>query len=96
MAGPAHHRSSPLIAEQMPEGQPAPAAPKVPPYAWVIVAVLAVTLTIASGARFLFGVVLKPVSEQFGWDRAQLTGAVMLGMIVISICQPIVGILVDR
>ena len=68
----------------------------VAPYAWVVVAVVAVTLTIASGARFLFGVVLKPVSEEFGWNRAQLTGAVMLAMIVLSICQPLVGILVDR
>ena len=68
----------------------------VPPYAWVVVSVLAVTLTIASGARFLFGVVLKPVSEEFGWDRAQLTGAVLLAMIVLSICQPVIGILVDR
>ena len=68
----------------------------VRPYAWVVVAVVAITLTIASGARFLFGVVLKPVSEEFGWNRAQLTGAVMLAMIVLSICQPLVGILVDR
>ncbi|MDQ2651407.1 MAG: MFS transporter [Chloroflexota bacterium] len=96
MAAPPPRRTSPLIAEQIPEGQPGQDAPKVDPYAWVIVGVLAVTLTIASGARFLFGVVLKPVSEQFGWDRAQLTGAVMVGMIVISICQPIVGTLVDR
>lgn len=69
---------------------------QVPPYGWVIVAVVAITMTIASGARFLFGVVLKPVSEEFGWDRAQLTGAVMLGMILLSIFQPIVGVLVDR
>jgi MFS family permease len=75
--------------------QTAPAA-GVRSYAWVVVAVLAVTLTIASGARFLFGVVLKPLSEEFGWNRAQLTGAVLLAMIVLSICQPIVGILVDR
>jgi MFS family permease len=53
-------------------------------------------LTVASGARFLFGVVLKPMSEQFGGDRAALTGAVMVGMIVLSICQPAVGLLVDR
>ena len=39
---------------------------------------------------------LKPISEEFGWNRAQLTGAVMLAMIVLSICQPLVGILVDR
>ena len=75
---------------------PAAAQERVAPYAWVVVAVVAVTLTIASGARFLFGVVLKPVSGEFGWDRAQLTGAVMLAMVVLSICQPLVGILVDR
>ena len=68
----------------------------VPPYAWAIVAVVAVVMTIASGARFLFGVVLKPLSEEFGWNRAELTGAVMLGMVVLSVCQPFVGILVDR
>src|SRR3712207_6830323 len=81
---------------RVPDPNSANAASGGSPYAWVIVAVLAVTLTIASGARFLFGVVLKPVSEDFGWNRAQLTGAVMLAMIVISICQPLVGILVDR
>jgi MFS family permease len=96
LAEPAPHRSSPLIAEQASAGQPEPSAPAVDTYGWVIVAVVAITMTIASGARFLFGVVLKPVSEQFGWDRAQLTGAVMASMIVISICQPLVGILVDR
>jgi MFS family permease len=62
----------------------------------VIVAVVAVAMTIASGARFVFGVVLKPLSEEFGWNRAELTGAVLVGMIVLSICQPVVGMLVDR
>ena len=75
---------------------PGEASDGVRPYAWAVVAVVAITLTIASGARFLFGVVLKPVSEEFGWNRAQLTGAVMVAMIVLSICQPLVGILVDR
>jgi MFS family permease len=81
---------------RLPDKDPAAAQDRVAPYAWVVVAVLAITLTIASGARFLFGVVLKPISEEFGWNRAQLTGAVMLAMIVLSICQPLVGILVDR
>ena len=76
--------------------EPVAAQERAAPYSWIVVAVLAVTLTIASGGRFLFGVVLKPVSEEFGWNRAQLTGAVMLAMIVLSICQPLVGILVDR
>ena len=75
---------------------PAVAEDRDPRYAWVVVAVVAVTLTLASGARFLFGVVLKPMSEEFGWNRAQLTGTVMLAMIVLSICQPLVGMLIDR
>lgn len=85
--------SDPLIrtSESQPDSVPAD-----PRYAWIIVAVVAIVMTIASGARFLFGVVLKPMSEEFGWDRAQLTGAVMVGMIVLSVCQPLVGILVDR
>jgi MFS family permease len=81
---------------RVPDADPAVAQDRVVPYAWVVVAVVAITLTIASGARFLFGVVLKPISEEFGWNRAQLTGAVMLAMVVLSICQPLVGILVDR
>ena len=70
--------------------------PSMRPQAWLMVAVIAISLTIASGARFVFGVVLKPISEEFGWSRAQLTGAVMVSMIVISICQPLVGYLIDR
>ncbi|MCC7024209.1 MAG: MFS transporter [Thermomicrobiales bacterium] len=85
--------TAPLIrtAVEMPAAEP-----RVSLHAWIIVAVTAITMTIASGARFLFGVVLKPVSEEYGWDRAELTGAVLLGMVVLSICQPIVGSLVDR
>jgi MFS family permease len=94
LAGAANHLRAPLVRSQA--SGDAAAEPAVAPYAWVIVVVLAITMTIASGARFLFGVVLKPLSEEYGWNRAELTGAVMLGMVVISICQPLIGILVDR
>jgi MFS family permease len=81
---------------RVPTTDPAVSEDRDPRYAWVVVAVVAATLTMASGARFLFGVVLKPMSEEFGWNRAQLTGTVMLAMIVLSICQPLVGMLIDR
>ena len=83
---------SPLIRTPAETGKTEPAVSLL---AWIIVAVTAITMTIASGARFLFGVVLKPVSEEYGWDRAELTGAVLLGMVVLSICQPIVGMVVE-
>jgi MFS family permease len=63
---------------------------------WRVVIVLTAMLMVASGARFLFGVVLKPVAEQYGWDRAQLSGAVLMGMVILSIFQPVIGVMVDR
>ena len=65
-------------------------------YGWVVVFAVALLLMATSGARFLFGVVLKPISEQYGWDRASLTGAILVATVVISISQPLVGVAVDR
>src|SRR5262245_30369935 len=63
---------------------------------WIVVASVTLILTATSGARFLYGVVLKPVSEQYGWSRADLTIAVVINMVVLSACQPVIGAMVDR
>ncbi|MGI9252717.1 MAG: MFS transporter [Thermomicrobiales bacterium] len=63
---------------------------------WVVVIALTSILMFTNAARFLFGVMLKPVSDQFGWDRAHLSAVVLVGMIVLSVFQPIVGLLIDR
>jgi MFS family permease len=65
-------------------------------YGWIVVASVTMILTATSGARFLYGVVLKPVSEEFGWSRADLTGAVLVNMVILSMFQPGLGLLVDR
>ncbi|MGH2560647.1 MAG: MFS transporter [Thermomicrobiales bacterium] len=65
-------------------------------YGWVVVATATAILTVTSGARFLYGVVLKPVSDEFDWSRSSLTVAVLINMVVLSICQPFVGALSDR
>jgi len=65
-------------------------------YGWIVVAAVTAIMTAVSGARFLFGVVLKPVSDEFGWGRAALTAAVTISTIVLSLLQPLVGLLVDR
>ncbi|MGH2533902.1 MAG: MFS transporter [Thermomicrobiales bacterium] len=65
-------------------------------YGWVVVATATAILTVTSGARFLYGVVLKPVSEEFDWSRSSLTVAVLINMVVLSICQPFVGAMSDR
>jgi MFS family permease len=63
---------------------------------WIVVASVTLILTATSGARFLYGVVLKPVSEQHGWSRADMMVAVAINMVVLSACQPVIGAVVDR
>jgi MFS family permease len=65
-------------------------------YGWVIVVTVTTMLTIASGARFLYGVVLKDMSDQFQWTRSEMTVAVLLNMITLSVLQPFVGVATDR
>ena len=63
---------------------------------WIVVIAVMLTLSIASGGRFLFGVVLIPVTEEFGWSRAEMALAVTISVVALSILQPIIGLLVDR
>lgn len=65
-------------------------------YGWVVAVTVAALLAVASGARFLFGVVLKPVSEEFGWGRADLATAVTINVVLLSCFQPLIGLAVDR
>ena len=39
-------------------------------YGWIVLACATTIIAISSGTRFSFGVILKPLAEQFGWDRA--------------------------
>ncbi|MFN8517115.1 MAG: MFS transporter [Chloroflexia bacterium] len=65
-------------------------------YGWFVVVSIATMLAITAGARFLFGVVLKPISEEFGWPRADLAKAVTINVLLLSLLQPVIGILVDK
>jgi MFS family permease len=65
-------------------------------YGWIVVISVMLTLAIASGGRFLFGIVLRPVSDEFGWGRAELALAVTISVVALSFLQPLVGWLVDR
>lgn len=65
-------------------------------YGWMIVLMVMSGSALASGSRFTFGVVLKPMTEQFGWERSVLAAVVSLGLILASIVQVPIGWLVDR
>lgn len=55
-----------------------------------------VVLFFNSGSRFAIGLVLKPMTEDLGWDRATLSAAVSVFMVVTACALPVVGRLVDR
>lgn len=65
-------------------------------YGWVIVAAVAFILAASSGARFSFGVFLKPIADAHGWDRASLSFAITMSMVLGGLLQPLAGLAVDR
>jgi MFS family permease len=65
---------------------------------WWIVVGSTIGLIVGNGPVSLFSscVFLKPVSGEFGWDRATMTGAAGLSTLFSAVCVPIVGIMIDR
>jgi MFS family permease len=65
-------------------------------YAWVVLGALVVVMLLASGLRSVFGVFIKPMEATFGWDRAALSGAAAVSLLLLGAAGPIVGWLADR
>jgi predicted MFS family arabinose efflux permease len=65
-------------------------------YAWVVLGAVVVVMIAASGLRAMFGVFIKPMEADFGWDRASLSGAAALSLFLLGAVGPVVGWLADR
>jgi MFS family permease len=65
-------------------------------YGWVIVAVMFVTLFIALGFRFSFGVFYSAILDETGWLRAETAGVISVSMIVYACTAALSGYLFDR
>ena len=65
-------------------------------YSHVILASGFLVLFFASGARFAFGLVLKPMSEDLDISRSVLSSAFTVFMVVSALAMPVVGRLIDR
>jgi MFS family permease len=63
---------------------------------WFVVIAVAALLAVASAARYLFGVVIKPVGDEFGWSRAALSTAATINFLLLAGLQPLVGWAADR
>jgi len=63
---------------------------------WLIVIGAAFVLFGAAGSRFSFGVFLNPMTEEFGWSRGSLSGALAIAGLATAGLRPVAGYLADR
>ncbi len=74
------------------------ASPSTTPffYGWIILLGGFLILVVDGGVRFSFGVLVKPLAGEFGWDRGAITFAYTLNMLVFGFSQMMAGRLLDR
>ncbi len=66
-------------------------------YGWYILGVAMLAAFLAAGSSQLFmSIMLKPITDEFGWSRTATTGAITLGTIVAGLVAPLFGRLADR
>ncbi len=65
-------------------------------YGWMIVGTSFLLAVFNMGIQGTFGNFIKPMSAEFGWDRATATLPVAVATLMSGVFQPIVGRLVDR
>ncbi|MDP6055213.1 MAG: MFS transporter [Dehalococcoidia bacterium] len=65
-------------------------------YGWIVVLAIALMLFGGAGARFSFGVFLKPVTEEFDWSRGSLAGAIAIAGLATGGLRPVAGMLADH
>src|SRR5438270_11167097 len=65
-------------------------------YAWVIVAVTFLTLICAAGIRSAPSVLMVPLQHEFGWNRAVISVAVSINLVLFGLSGPFFAAFMDR
>jgi sugar phosphate permease len=66
-------------------------------YGWIVLAcVCSAAFSRAGPAVATLSIFVEPMTSEFGWSRAQLSGAVSLGGILAAVLAPALGSLLDR
>ena len=66
-------------------------------YGWVIVGVCVVSTVFAGATSQLFAsIMVLPITEEMGWSRTQVAGALTIGVVVTAFLGPLLGPLADR
>ncbi len=66
------------------------------PYAWVIVGIVIVSMTLIYGIRHSFSVFFPSILEEFGWSRGSTAFMLSLNLLVYGFVAPFTGSLGDR
>ena len=62
----------------------------------IVIIAGSIVLTLSFGIRSVFGILLDPISESFGWPREVFSLSMAIGMVMMGIGQPIFGWIADR
>ncbi len=65
-------------------------------YSSIVLATGFVVLFFNSGTRYAFGLMLKPMTDDLGWSRSELSLALAAFMLVSALAMPFAGRLADR
>ena len=67
-------------------------------YGWYVIGVAMVGAFLVGGmtSQVFFSVILKPLTDETGWSRTEVAGAITLGTLCGGVLAPISGMLVDR
>ena len=65
---------------------------------WLVVLGSTIALVFSNGPvlLFTFGLFLKPIATQYGWQRGPMSLAVTAGLIMSGLATPVAGLLIDR
>src|SRR2546423_2257468 len=65
-------------------------------YAWIVAAVTFIALMGAAGFRAAPSILIVPLQNEFGWNRAIISGAVSINLILFGLTGPFAAALMDR
>ena len=65
-------------------------------YAWVVLAIVFLTMLVSSAALGLPGAFLPPLGREFGWSAAQISSALAVRFLLYGLIGPFAAILIER
>lgn len=65
-------------------------------YGWVVVAITLLAMLVSAGLRQAPGVVIRPLEDEFGWNRAATAAAVAVSLLTYGLAGPFTGRLMDH